>query len=69
MVLLERKVNLLIWLAESKSVTFVQRMFKTFYNKHAPHRNYISNSMKKFQETESVNDVDPLSGRANVKEE
>jgi transposase len=64
----EEKVNCVLWLAKLKSVTAVQRIFRTYYNTDAPHRNSIKNWMNRFKETRSVNDKS-RSGRPCVSEE
>lgn len=65
---LEEKVKCVLWLAELNSVTNVQRRFRIHYNKVTPYKNVMSMWMKKFQESESVNEK-PLFDRLIVSKE
>ena len=67
MALPNEKVNCVLWLAKLKSAV-IQRKFRIQYKKEALHRNSISNQIKKFKETGSVNDKSQ-SGTSYVSEE
>jgi transposase len=50
----QEKAQVVLWFAETKSVTKAQRMFRLQYKKAAPHRNTILQWMNAFRETGSV---------------
>lgn len=69
----EEKVNFVLWESEPKSLTAVQRRFKTHQNnnnklKKKTRRNSTPNSMKELQQTSSGNGK-PRSDRPIVSEE